>query len=147
MEEVRGGEKELIRAKRFGFYVVKFQMKIFCGIFILALVTVTGCVTKSQSDAEVRAAFIEGERTAYQQMQSSATDIIVLGNVDKHDLPWAQGLTLTQALAAADYKGLNDPQTIFLRRNTVQTRINPRQLLNGEDVPLQPGDVISVIGQ
>lgn len=88
-----------------------------------------------------------GQKAAYQSMQSNTTDIMVLGNVQKHDLPWVEGMTLAQALATASYTGAHDPTDIILRRNSVQTEIDPRQLLNGKDVPLHPGDVISVIGQ
>jgi hypothetical protein len=114
---------------------------------ILALVFVSGCVTKVTADAEAKAAFIAGQRAAYQSMQSNTTDVMVLGKVQKHDIPWVDGMTLAQALATATYTGAHDPTDIILRRNSVQTELDPRQLLNGKDVPLHPGDVISVIGQ
>jgi|HubBroStandDraft_3_1064219.scaffolds.fasta_scaffold650092_2 hypothetical protein len=114
---------------------------------MLALVPVAGCVTKATADAQAKAAFVAGEKAAYQTMQSSTTAITVLGSVQKHQIPWVDGLTLTQALATAAYTGAHDPTDIILRRNSVQTEVDPRQLLNGQDVPLHPGDVISVIGQ
>ena len=114
---------------------------------MLALVPVAGCVTRATADAEARAAFVAGEKAAYQTMQSSTTDITILGNVQKHQIPWANGLTLAQALAKADYTGAHDPTDLVLRHNSIQTEISPRDLLNGQDVPLHPGDVISVIGQ
>lgn len=114
---------------------------------ILSLVSVTGCVTKATAAAESRAAFVAGQKAAYQSMQSSATTVVVLGNVQKHEIRWVDGLTLTQALATADYTGLHDPTDIILKRNSVQTEINPKELLNGQNIPLRPGDVVSVIGQ
>jgi hypothetical protein len=114
---------------------------------IFALVFVAGCVTKATADAEARKAFVAGEKAAYQTMQSSATAIMVLGNVQKHQVPWVNGLTLAQALSTANYTGAHDPTDIILRRNSIQTEIDPKQLLGGKDVPLHPGDVISVIGQ
>lgn len=114
---------------------------------VLALALVAGCVTRAAADAQAKAAFVAGEKAAYQTMQSSTTAVIVLGNVQKHQIPWADGLTLAQALAAANYTGAHDPTDIILKRNSIQTEIDPKELLNGRDVPLHPGDVISVIGQ
>lgn len=114
---------------------------------VLALALVTGCVTKATADAQAKEAFVAGEKAAYQTMQSSTTAIIVLGNVQKHQIPWVEGLTLAHALSTANYTGAQDPTDIILRRNSIQTEIDPKQLLNGRDVPLHPGDVISVIGQ
>lgn len=114
---------------------------------ILAMVFVAGCVTKATADAEARAAFVAGQKAAYQSMQSATTSVMILGNVQKHQIPWVEGMTLGQALATADYTGAHDPTDIILRRNSVQTEVDPKQLLNGQDVPLHPGDVISVIGQ
>lgn len=107
----------------------------------------SGCVTKATADAQAKAAFVAGEKAAFQSMQSNTTDVIVLGNVKKHDIPWVSGMTLAQALATANYTGAHDPTDIILRRNSVQTEVDPKDLLNGKDVPLHPGDVISVIGQ
>jgi hypothetical protein len=117
------------------------------GLAVLGLVSVTGCVTKATAAAESRAAFVAGQRAAYQSMQSATTSVVVLGNVQKHEIPWVAGLTLSQALATANYTGAHDPTDIILKRNSVQTEINPKDLLNGQDVPLRAGDVVSVIGQ
>jgi hypothetical protein len=143
----KAGRKELIPGKRFGYSDVKASMRILCVLSMLALVPVAGCVSKETADAQAKAAFMAGEKAAYQSMQSATTAITILGNVQKHQLPWADGLTLAHALAAADYTGAHDPTDIILRRNSVQTEIDPKQLLNGQDVPLHPGDVLSVIGQ
>ena len=121
-------------------------MKGLLGILILALVA-AGCVTRSQADAQSRAAFMAGQEAAYKSMGETMADVVVLGNVQKHDVPWVNGLTLAQALATANYIGSQDPQQIILKRNSVETQVDPKQLLNGQDMPLQPGDVISVIGQ
>ena len=123
-----------------------FQMRLLYCLLFLALAA-AGCVSKSQADAQARAAYIAGQQAAYQSMGQTMTDVVVLGKVEKHDVPWVQGLTLTQALATANYTGQNDPQMIILKRNSVETQVDPKQLLNGQDMSLQPGDVISVVGQ
>ena len=127
--------------------VLKLPMKFLAGISILALVVATGCVSKSKADAQARAAFIAGQKSAYQSMVASQTDIIVLGNVQKHDLPWTTGMTLAQAISDAQYTGKQDPTDIMLKRNSVQTEVDPKQLLNGRDMTLLPGDVVIVMGQ
>lgn len=121
-------------------------MKIVLGVLALA-VAATGCVTKSQEAAQVRAAYIAGQQAAYQSVGATMANVVVLGEVQKHEVPWVEGLTLSQALATAVYTGANDPTDIVLKRNSVETQVDPKQLLNGQDVPLQPGDVISIIGQ
>lgn len=121
-------------------------MRFLCCLAILTLAAV-GCMTKSQADAQARKAYLAGQQAAYQSMQGAMTDITILGAVQKHQLPWEQGLTLAQALARADYNGAHDPELIILKRNSVETQVDPKQLLNGQDVSLQPGDVISVVGE
>jgi hypothetical protein len=122
-------------------------MKFLAAITTSLLVLVTGCVSKSKADAQARAAFMAGQKSAYQSMVASQTDVIVLGNVQKHDLPWTTGMTLVQAIADAEYTGRQDPTDITLKRNSVQTEIDPKQLLGGRDMTLQPGDVIILMGQ
>jgi hypothetical protein len=148
MEKVGGsaGEKKLVCRNILDMALFNFQMRLLFCLLVLALVA-AGCVTKSHADAQARAAYLAGQQAAYQSMGQTMTDVVVLGNVDKHEVPWVQGLTLTQALGTANYKGAQDPVMIILKRNSVETDIDPKQLLNGQDVTLQPGDVVSVVGQ
>jgi cation transport ATPase len=113
---------------------------------LAATLAVTGCVSKSKSNAQARAAYMAGQQAAYQSMGGTITDVVILGDVQKHEVPWVDGLTLAQALATANYLGSHDPQDIVLKRNSVETEINPKDLLNGQDVELKPGDQISVVG-
>lgn len=136
----------MIRANVLNVTMSKLQMKFLASILILALIA-TGCVSKSTADAQSRAAFIAGQKSAYQNMVASQTDIIVLGNVLKHDLPWTTGMTLAQAITDAQYTGKQDPTDIMVKRNSVQKRVDPTQLLNGQDMTLLPGDTIIVMGQ
>jgi len=122
------------------------EMKVFLGTLVLALAA-TGCVTKSKADAQARAAYMAGQQAAYQSMGGAVTDVVVFGNVQKHEVPWVDGLTLAQALATANYLGSHDPQDIILKRNSIETEINPKDLLNGQNMELKPGDQISVVGQ
>jgi len=123
-------------------------MRILAGVLILALEALTGCETKSQADAEARAAYAAGQRSAYQSIAAQMTDVMVLGNVQKHEVPWVAGLTLAQALATADYTGAQDPQEIIVKRSSTEMPVDPKALLDGQvNMTLEPGDVVSVVGQ
>lgn len=122
------------------------EVKVFLGMLVVALAA-AGCVSKSKADAQARAAYIAGQRAAYQSMGGAMTDVVVLGNVQKHEVPWVEGLTLAQALATANYLGTHDPEDILLKRNSVETEISPKDLLTGKDVELKAGDQILVVGQ
>ncbi|HXC97722.1 MAG TPA: hypothetical protein VN048_00165 [Verrucomicrobiae bacterium] len=145
MEKV-GGRDELIGRNVLDMRLFNLEMKVFLGTLVLALAA-TGCVTKSKADAQARAAYMAGQQAAYQSMGGAVTDVVVFGNVQKHEVPWVDGLTLAQALATANYLGSHDPQDIILKRNSIETEINPKDLLNGQNMELKPGDQISVVGQ
>jgi hypothetical protein len=145
MEKI-GGRSKLIGRNVLDMRLLNLEMKVFFGALLLALAA-TGCVSKSKADAQARAAYMAGQQAAYQSMGGAITDVVILGDVQKHEVPWVDGLTLAQALATANYLGAHDPQDIILRRNSVETEINPKDLLNGKDLELKPGDQISVVGQ
>jgi hypothetical protein len=145
MEKVRGRGK-LIGRNVLDMRLLNLEMKAFFGVLVLALAA-TGCVSKSKADAQARAAYLAGQQAAYQSMGGTITNVVILGNVQKHEVPWVDGLTLAQALATANYLGAHDPQDIILKRNSVESEISPKDLLNGRDVELKPGDEISVVGQ
>ena len=121
---------------------------------MLFLLTVAcgGCVSKSKAQAQSRAAYIRGQQEAMVRMQQMQTQgqgpcVTVNGEVRTHVVPWTDGLTLAKALVAADYVGTADPAQIIILRNGVGKRVEPRQLLSGEDIPLQPGDVVHLLPQ
>ena len=62
-------------------------------------------------------------------------------------MPWTEGLTLAKALVAADYFGATDPGQIIIVHNGIATRVEPKQLLSGVDIPLQPGDIVQLMPQ
>ena len=55
-----------------------------------------------------------------------------------------EGLTLAQAVATANYMARGNPQEIILLRRGESATIDPSDLLNGHDVPLEPGDTITL---
>ena len=47
-------------------------------------------------------------------------------------------------MVAAEYYGARDPSEITIIRDGQQIKIDPRRLLSGEDVLLQPRDIIEL---
>jgi hypothetical protein len=113
-------------------------------LLLLALAT-AGCTTDSKARMEAHDAFLAGQNEALQQQQSAAfSTVTVLGPVQNHKVPWVVGLTLTQAIATANYLGEHDPKEIIITHQGQSARLNPRVLLSGVEIPLEAGDVIEV---
>jgi hypothetical protein len=122
-----------------------------CGALLLA-VTFWGCVSKSKADAKARAAYIAGQQQAMMRLQQAQTQgqgpcVTVNGEVRNHVVPWTEGMTLAKALVAADYLGAADPGQILVVHNGIATRVEPRLVLSGVDIPLQPGDIVQLLPQ
>jgi molybdopterin converting factor small subunit len=114
--------------------------------------TFSGCVSKSKADAKARAAFLAGQQQAVMRVQQAQTQgqgpsVTVNGEVRNHVVPWTEGLTLANALVAADYLGAADPGQILIVHNGRATRVEAKQLLSGVDIPLQPGDIVQLMPQ
>ncbi len=106
----------------------------------------TACVTKSSADARARAAFLAGQQQAMMQMQQTrggGPSVNITGAVRNSMVPWTAGLTLARAVIAADYFG-PDPTQIVIVRAGRAILFDAHKLLNGEDVPLQPGDLVEI---
>ncbi len=113
-------------------------------VVYLLLLTTAGCVTKKESQAKARAAFLAGQKQA-SATQASATSVWIVGNVKTPTIPWTEDLTLARALIAAEYQGAGDPsQIVILRPGLPPTYVSTKQLLAGYDLPLQAGDRVEV---
>lgn len=116
-----------------------------CGLLAGGLLT--GCTTKKQAQLQAQSAYIAGQREAMAQLQTAQTagpDIIVRGPVAHPRVPWSEGLTLAQAIAAAGYQARQDPRSITVYRQSQSFPVNVRELLRRHDVPLEEGDVIEL---
>jgi hypothetical protein len=114
---------------------------------VLAAIALTGCITKAKADAQARAAFVAGQQQAMQNMQqfrARGPMVTVAGEVNNSLIPWTAELTLAKAVAAADYRGATDPSEIIIVREGKAIRFDPKKLLEGEDIPLQPNDLIQI---
>jgi hypothetical protein len=122
---------------------------LFC-LALLLCAALAGCVTKARAKAEARKAYIAGQQEAMmrlQQIQAQAPSVRINGPVGKPVVPWTPNLTLSQAIMAAGYHGVGDPAEIIVVRNGLARRVNVKDLLGGQDVPLQPGDVVQIVPQ
>jgi hypothetical protein len=122
--------------------VSRLPMKLFSGGLLLALVA-AGCVSRSQANARAREAYLAGQKAAFASMAGQGQGVVIVGPVQHPNVPWVEGLTLSQAIATANYTG-RSPKTITITRQGEQASINPKDLLNGHVVPLEPGDTITI---
>jgi len=74
----------------------------------------------------------------------SRNSVTVIGQVRNPLVPWTEDLTLAKALIAADYYAKGDPRHIVIVRKGQASNVDPKQLLAGEDVPLEAGDVVNI---
>ena len=125
--------------------------KLFCvgvtlAIWVSSGMLFCGCVSKSKAQARAQQAYLAGQNAALrqQQAQTPAPGVTVIGPVQNPDVPWVEGLTLAQAIATANYLGQHDPKGIVITRQGESAKVAPKMLLNGVDVPLEPGDIITI---
>lgn len=76
--------------------------------------------------------------------QSGSPQIRILGAVQHPILDWTDGLTLDRALVEAVYMRRGAPQAITIIRNNQPLNVDIQRLLQGQDYPLYPGDVIQI---
>ena len=103
-----------------------------------------GCVTEAQANARAKAAYREGQKAAFASLGGLGKGIGVIGPVEHPNVPWVEGLTLAQAIATANYVGHHNPKKITITRQGEDIAVNPRDLLTGHVVSLQPGDTIRI---
>jgi hypothetical protein len=112
---------------------------------LICLSACTGCVSKSKAEAQARAAFLAGQQQASvmnQRAQFQGPTVTILGEVKNNLIPWTADLTLAKALLQANYYGSSDPTEILVQRGTQEIRYNSAKLLTGDDLQLQPNDVV-----
>ena len=105
-----------------------------------------GCVSKAKAKADAQAAYVAGQQQtmARMQLQSASPSVKIIGNVSNNTVPWTEDLTVAKAIIAAGYLGRTDPGHIFLVRGGRALPVDPKQLLTGQDIPLQQGDVLQI---
>jgi len=111
-------------------------------VFTLA---VAGCTTQSKSRAAAQNAYLAGQNNQLRQQAAAlANGITIVGPVQNPRVPWVAGLTLAQAIATANYLDPNDPKEIVISRQGESATLDPKDLVNGAAIPLEPGDVVEI---
>lgn len=127
-------------------------------VILLVVLTACGCASKKKHQAEIRRAYAAGEQAARAQMQQAQTpqsgappmqqttdpQVRILGPVKNPVLMWSEGLTLAHALVEAEYQKSNTPRAITIYRNNQPIDVDPQLVLQGEDYPLFPGDIVYI---
>jgi hypothetical protein len=78
------------------------------------------------------------------EMQQGQLAVFVRGDVRNRVIPWNEELTLARAIMAAEYVGRWDPYSVNVLRGTRSKRFSTSRLLAGDDMDLEPGDVIEI---
>jgi hypothetical protein len=123
--------------------VLRLPIKLFSVGLLLGLVA-AGCVTRSQANAQARTAYLAGQKAAFASMAGQGQGVVIVGPVQHPNVPWVEGLTLSQAIATANYTAHCNPKTITITRQGEEMDVDPGDLLGGHVVPLQPGDTITI---
>ena len=119
-------------------------MKFFAAILLFAL-AVGGCTTRSNADANARAAFLAGQNAVLRQQQQAQTlSVTIIGPVQNPQVPWVAGLTLVQAIVTANYLDSRAPRQIIITRDGESATLVAKVLLSGAVVPLEAGDIIEL---
>jgi hypothetical protein len=127
---------------------VKINLSFGVPAFLLMLsLAASGCVSRSQARMQAHLAYLAGQREAFmhmQQQQSRGPSVMFIGAVKTPVVGWTQGLTLSQAIVTAVYSSPANPTVIVIRRGQEAIPVDPDRLLEGEDHPLQAGDIIEI---
>lgn len=120
-------------------------MKLLVWLVLLSALTLAGCTTKSKANTRAYEAFLAGQRQGIEQVNDARRiNIRFLGPVRFPEVRWEDGLTLLQAIAAAEYADARDPRVIVIIRQSGRVPVSPHDLLAGKDVPLAPGDTVEI---
>ena len=117
-------------------------MKFLSAILMLVLAA-TGCTTKSSARLKEQNAFLAGQNAALRQ-QAQAAGVTIVGAVQNPQVPWVAGLPLAQAVATANYTSAKEPKQIIITRQGESAVLDAKVLLNGANVPLEPGDMVEL---
>jgi hypothetical protein len=76
--------------------------------------------------------------------QHPGPSVVFNGPVQNPVIPWVPGLTLAQGLLDSGYNSPHTPSEIYIVRQGRAIKVDPAQLLGGEDVLLESGDIVEV---
>jgi hypothetical protein len=112
---------------------------------IAALTAGAGCTSSSKARAQADAAYRAGQQQAVRNEEARKRGITFTGPISNSLIPWTEGLTLAQAIAAAAWNAKTDPRLIILTRGAEIVTMTPQQALEAADEPMQPGDHVDML--
>lgn len=115
-------------------------------VALAVLVLLTGCASKSNTKLREENAYLRGQLEAAQQVREPQQPTVFFrGLVRQTRVPWREELTLTQALAEAQFTGTSDPTILRILRKGQVYSVDVRRLLRGQEDPvLELNDVVEV---
>jgi hypothetical protein len=112
---------------------------------IATLAAATGCTSNPKARAQADAAYRAGQLQAVRNEDARKRGIVFTGPISNSLIPWTEGLTLAQAIAAAGWNAKTDPRLIILTRGNEVVTMTPQQALEAADEPMQPGDHVDML--
>ena len=103
-----------------------------------------GCVTEAQANARAKAAYLAGQKAAFDSIGGVGRGVTIVGAVDHPNVPWVEGLTLAQAIATANYTSHPNPKTITITPPGRGNQCRSEGFDWRHVVSLQPGDKITI---
>jgi hypothetical protein len=124
------------------------MMRQTIGILSFLVLLLSGCMSNKEADLQSRNAYLVGQQQAAKQLQSQQPpEVVVRGAVRNPVVPWEEDLTLIKAIVTAEYTGFMNPILVRVIRNgQMIEEMKGSDLLHGKDMPLQPGDIVDIVG-
>jgi hypothetical protein len=116
----------------------------------LAVMAGAGCVSQKKKQLEAQRAFVAGQEQAMQAAmrarQAQGPVVFVQGQVRNPEVPWEEGMKLSQAIVTAEYTGFMNPRLVrVLRNGQVAGEYKGIDLLHHEDMELENGDTVLIV--
>ena len=105
-------------------------------------------MSRAEADRRARQAYLAGQQEAAKQWQAERPkEIMVRGPVRNPVVPWEEDLTVAKAIVDAEYTGFMNPVFVrVIRDGQMVEELKGIDLLHHQDFPLQPGDIVDIIG-
>jgi len=111
---------------------------------LLAVAVLAGCTSRSKARAEARAAFESGQNRAFMEVGARQNGVSFRGPVVNPVIPWAEGITLGQAMAAAGWRHPSDPQIVIISRGSDTFEMTAQEALAAAEFQLHQGDLVEM---
>jgi hypothetical protein len=112
---------------------------------VATLMAGISCTSNARARVQADAAFRAGQEQAVRNEEARKRGITFTGPVSNSLIPWTEGLTLSQAIAAAGWNTKGDPRLIILTRGAEIVTMTPAQALEAATEPVHPGDHVDML--